>query len=75
MTSAKIRQYLAKIHEYALQAERNKAEYRALLNKNTVRTRSTDTGMLPDITDSFVFPDEKAHIFSLKLTRLIWTPD
>lgn len=45
MTSAKIRQYLAKIHEYALQAERNKAEYRALLNKNTVRPRSTDTGM------------------------------
>ena len=45
MTSAKIRQYSAKIHKYALQAERNKAEYRALLNKNTLEPRSTDTGM------------------------------
>ena len=30
----------------------------------------------PDIMDSFVYPDElRAHIFSLKLTRLIRIPD
>ena len=46
------------------------------LVSGTVESRSTDTHLIPhpDITDSFVCPDQKeAYIFSLKLIHLIQT--